>query len=100
VFLRRSDGLVVQLESFLLFWFKGFEGVFRDIGETADADEIRAEIIARSKAYWAEQGLDPDAPDPEESIHELTETLGTSTVNKLVDAGLLGDEYRTREPGA
>ena len=66
VFVRRRDGLVVELGSSpFLFYFDVFEGVFGDIGETADAEEIKAEIIARSKAYWLEQGLDLDADDPE-----------------------------------
>ena len=60
VFVRRSDGLVVELESFFFYWRDFFEGVFRDIGETADAEEIRAEIIARGEAYWDEQGLAGD----------------------------------------
>ena len=57
VFVRRSDGLVVELGSHFLLWFEVFEGVFRDIGQTAGAEEITAEIIARSEGYPDEQGL-------------------------------------------
>lgn len=97
VFVRRSDSLVVGLGSTpFLFWSGVFEGVFRDIGETADAEEIKAEIIARSKAYWEEQGLADD--DLGTSIDELLQTAQKHPDASLLD--VLDDEYRTREPGA
>jgi hypothetical protein len=97
VFVRRSDGLVVELGSTpFLFWPEVFEGVFGDIGETASAEEIKAEIIARSKAHWAEQGLADD--DLGTSIDELLETAQKHPDASLLD--ILDDEYRTREPGA
>ena len=87
VFVRRSDGLVVELGS-AHFVYRAlsevFESVFRDIGETADAEAIKAEIIARSEAYSAEHGL---VEDVDESIDELV-------------AALLDAEHKPREPGA
>jgi hypothetical protein len=56
---RRRDGLVVELGSSpLLYRPEVFEGVLNDIGETAGADEIHFEIVARSNEASLLEELD------------------------------------------
>jgi hypothetical protein len=70
-FVRRSDGLLVELGSSPFQYCPDvFEGVFRDSGETAAAREIKAEIIARSEAHWAEYGF---ADGETETFEQLAE---------------------------
>ena len=55
VFVRRRDGLVVEMGSNPLWYFKPvFEEVLRDIGESATAEQIHSESRARSAAVFEE----------------------------------------------
>ena len=52
-FVRRRDGLVVEVGSNpSQFLAEVFPDVLREIGETAGAEQIVAEIAARTDAYW------------------------------------------------
>src|SRR5262249_10822705 len=61
-FVRRRDGLVVELGSDPhRFLWDVFEGVFRDLGEAGTAGRIGAEVVSRTAAYWAEREVEWEA---------------------------------------